>query len=58
MLGLGLCVIAPRGGTINLGALEAGAAGYVAKPYKRVDLLATVRSVLDKSGQLPRPREN
>jgi len=28
--------------------LESGAAGYVAKPYKRADLLATVRSVLDK----------
>ncbi len=28
-------------------ALEAGAAGYVAKPYKRAELLAMVRAVLD-----------
>jgi CheY-like chemotaxis protein len=28
-------------------ALESGAAGYVAKPYKRADLLAKVRSVLN-----------
>jgi PAS domain S-box-containing protein len=28
-------------------SLEAGAAGYVAKPFRRADLLATVRSVLD-----------
>jgi DNA-binding NarL/FixJ family response regulator len=29
-------------------ALESGAAGYLAKPYKRDDLLATVRGVLDQ----------
>ncbi|MFH1034321.1 MAG: PAS domain S-box protein [Pseudomonadota bacterium] len=29
-------------------SLESGAAGYVAKPYRRVDLLTTVRDVLDK----------
>jgi PAS domain S-box-containing protein len=28
-------------------SLESGAAGYVAKPFRRSDLLATVRSVLD-----------
>jgi DNA-binding NarL/FixJ family response regulator len=28
-------------------ALESGAAGYVAKPYKRADLLVTVRKVLE-----------
>ncbi len=30
-------------------ALESGAAGYVGKPYSKEDLLATVRSVLDKN---------
>jgi CheY-like chemotaxis protein len=29
-------------------ALETGAAGYVGKPFRRVDLLTTVRGVLDK----------
>lgn len=29
-------------------SLEAGAAGYVAKPFRRADLLATIRGVLDK----------
>ncbi len=29
-------------------ALEAGAAGYVAKPFRQLDLLATVRQVLDR----------
>ncbi len=28
-------------------SLEAGGAGYVAKPYRRLDLLSTVRAVLD-----------
>jgi len=30
-------------------SLEAGAAGYVAKPFRRADLLATIRGVLDKA---------
>ncbi|MFH1059030.1 MAG: response regulator [Pseudomonadota bacterium] len=30
-------------------ALETGAVGYVAKPFGRVDLLSTIRSVLDKN---------
>ncbi|MCK9378165.1 MAG: response regulator, partial [Syntrophobacterales bacterium] len=30
-------------------ALAAGAAGYVAKPFRRADLLATVRQALDRS---------
>ncbi|MBU1276229.1 MAG: PAS domain S-box protein [Proteobacteria bacterium] len=29
-------------------SLESGAAGFVAKPFRRLDLLATVRSALDK----------
>jgi DNA-binding response OmpR family regulator len=28
--------------------LTAGAMGYVTKPFKRVDLLATVREILDR----------
>ncbi|MFH1058409.1 MAG: PAS domain S-box protein [Pseudomonadota bacterium] len=32
-------------------SLEAGAAGFVAKPFHRLDLLGTVRSVLDAKGQ-------
>ena len=34
-------------------SLQAGAAGYVAKPYKRSDLLATVRRVLDRDQGAP-----
>lgn len=31
------------------GAMDDGAAGYVAKPFKKAELLATIRSVLDKN---------
>jgi PAS domain S-box-containing protein len=31
-------------------ALEGGAAGFVAKPYRRADLIAAVRRTLDKAG--------
>jgi CheY-like chemotaxis protein len=34
-------------------ALDSGAAGYVAKPFRRLDLLAAVRDALDKDGPLP-----
>jgi PAS domain S-box-containing protein len=35
-------------------ALESGAMGYVAKPFRQLDLLATVREVLDREAD-PRP---
>jgi CheY-like chemotaxis protein len=36
-------------------ALEAGAAGYVAEPFRKADLLATVRGVLDDGRPSPHP---
>ena len=38
----------PKDGQVNQ-TLEAGAAGYIGKPYQLTDLLNTVRSVLDET---------